>query len=341
MFNFFKKMNQVICIGSACRDIFFPTADGVVLETPEDLLSQKKIAFELGAKYKVEERHESLGGCAANVACGLSRLGIEVACYAHIGSDAGADWIEKELEDNGVKIDLITREKNCPADLSAIIVDSRSGERVIFSNQKANASLEIVADKLQETKWFFIGDLHGAWEKHLEEIVAIAQEQEIQIAINPRQANIHDNAAKVIEIIAHAQVLFLNKDESIEIVTQAQKKVQAAELQDEIFLLRALKDLGPQVVVVTDGIRGAWSFDGETMAHADAIIGQPKDATGAGDAFASGFLAAHLKGKKLEECLRWGIANSTSSLGFYGGVAGLLAEEEILAQAEECQVKNL
>ena len=95
-------MNKIICIGSACKDVFFPTSEGRIVETPDEILSQKKIEFELGAKYKIEDRYEALGGCAVNVAVGLARLGTQVSCYSHIGNDHIADWILVELKKNNV-----------------------------------------------------------------------------------------------------------------------------------------------------------------------------------------------------------------------------------------------
>jgi sugar/nucleoside kinase (ribokinase family) len=335
-------MRKVICIGSACKDIFFPTADGTVVETPDDLLSQKKITFELGAKYKVENRFESSGGCAANVACGLARLGVGAACYSHIGDDYSADWIRGELIKNSVDASLITKEKDCPSDLSAIIVDANSGDRVIFSNQKANSRLEIIPEKIVKTSWFFLGDLHGEWEKHLDQLVYLAKENGIKIAFNPRQANIHDNVGKIIEIISAAQVLFLNKDEAMEIVSQIAPDVSNQDMGNEVFLSKKLLELGAGVVVVTDGVRGAWGYDGAKLIHVAALLNKNAlDSTGAGDAFASGFLAAHIKGKKLEDGLCWGIANSSSSVGFFGGVEGLLDEEALQQRAATCQIEKL
>jgi ribokinase len=60
------------------------------------------------------------------------------------------------------------------------------------------------------------------------------------------------------------------------------------------------------------------------------------ETTGAGDAFASGFLAAYVKSKTLPECLQWGAANAGNSVKFYGGVEGLLTEKEM-----EEKIKNI
>jgi ribokinase len=334
-------MRQVICIGSACKDIFFPTNEGKVIETPEDLLSQKKITFELGAKYKIDNRAEAIGGVAANVAVGMARLGLSVACYSHIGDDANSDWVQEQLRANGVDTSLITREKNCPSDLSAIIVDRDSGERVIFSNQKANSRLEINSENLSESEWFFVGDLHGKWEDDLDKIYSIAREKNVKVANNPRQVNIHDNPKKILEMISSTQALFLNKDEAIELLSNLSQNFSAGNLNDEVFLIRELRELGPEVVVITDGLRGAWATDGTRLVFAPGIKVAAADTTGAGDSFTSAFFSAYIKGKRLDECVQWGIVNSSNEVQFYGSIEGLLSESEILEKTKSVKVMDL
>jgi len=321
---------EIICIGSACKDVFFSTPEGKVIDTPEDLMAQKKIEFELGAKYKIATRYEALGGCAANVACGLSKLGIKTACYSHIGDDHIAEWIKGELDKNKVDTNLITQEKDYLSDLSAIIVDEKSGDRIIFSNQKVNTKLSIKEDELIDTKWLFIGDLEGDWEKKLDNIVGIAEKKDIKIAINPRFSNIHENPEKVIDIIAKTEILFLNKDESIEVISKYDLGISKEDLNDEETLIKQLQKINSKIAVITDGIRGAWLYDGKDLIHEDARVVKAVDSTGAGDSFNSAFLAAYLKEKDLSECLKWGIINSASVVEQYGAIEGLLDIQSII-----------
>lgn len=334
-------MRQIICIGSACKDIFFPTAEGHIIETPKDILSQRKIQFELGAKYKVEDRFETIGGCAANVAVGMTKLGIDVSCYSHIGNDGNADWILEQLERGGVKTDLISKDPELPSDLSAIIVDKNSGERVIFSNQKANGKMAVKREQIEEAEWLFIGDLHGKWEESLESIVEVAVEKKIKIIYNPRQSNIHDDAGEILKAVPFSEILILNKDEAMELISKDKEEYTEQELTDEKFLLSKLRELGATSVVITDGTNGAWGSMGERNFWAGAVIAQAADSTGAGDSFTSGFSAAYIKGKELSECLKWGIVNSSNVVKFFGGTEGLLDEKSITAAMNEVNIKEI
>ncbi|EKD46710.1 MAG: Carbohydrate kinase, partial [uncultured bacterium] len=205
-------MHKIICIGSTTKDIFFPTSDGVILNTPEDITSQKKIAFELGAKYQVTEHYEALGGCAANVAQGLTKLGENSECYSKVGDDELGRWIKKTLISGGVGTETLEIEEGCKSDLSLIIVDIDSGERTIFSDRGANNRLSIIPEKLKHAHWIFISSLNGDWQSHLRTILAVAKERKISIAFNPGQKNIKTDPLEVASVITSSELFFINKD---------------------------------------------------------------------------------------------------------------------------------
>lgn len=318
---------KIICIGAATQDIFFPTTEGKIVETPDDMTCQKKIYFELGGKYHVSDRFESLGGCAVNQACALKRLGIQAGCYTVFGNDMVGEWLKKNLQKEGVDYSL-SQDEVCPSGMSAIVVDEGSGDRVIFSNQEANERLKVEAEKLKAAEWISVSDPNGDWKKTVAQIFEIAQANNSKIAYNPRGTNIKENSKLVLDFAGRSELFFVNKDEAIEILNNNQQ-LATDNLNDEEFLLGELKKSGAKIVVITDGPRGVWATDGEKIIHADALTERPVDMTGAGDAFASAFLAAHIKGKRLEECLQWGTKNGGNVVKFYGGVEGLLTESEI------------
>lgn len=329
------KFMRVICIGSSSIDIFFPTDEGAITDTPEDLTSQRKFSFELGAKYQIDDRYESLGGCAANVAVGLSRLGIDAACYCRAGEDYLGKMIADKLKEENVGISLVQYDKKYKSDLSAIIVDKKSGEHTIFFNRDANEKLEIIPSELEGADWVFISALNGDWKENLEKILEYCQKNGAKLILNPGQRNLKDDCLKVVETAKKAEILILNKDEALEIITCQKEDFSRDEMNSEEFLIKKLKELGPKIVALTDGARGAWAYDGEEFIFTETIGKNPVETTGAGDAFASGFIAAFIKGENTKDCLRWGIANSGNSLNFYGATSGLLKEEEMIEKIKE------
>lgn len=324
-------MRRVLCVGSASQDIFFPTKEGKVFKTPEDLTAQVKVAFELGGKFRADNRYESIGGVAANVSIGLARLGTEVACYSHIGNDDLGRGIRRTLEQEGVGIDALEVDPSVRSDLSAIVVIEQTGDRIIFHNRDANERLQVTHEKLEGADWLYISSLNGAWRDNLLTLRASAKERGQRIALNPGQHNLKDDPRLMLDCLRDVQVLILNKDEAIELLLSNKRETREAKLNDEVFLVQALHKEGPAVIALTDGKRGAWVTDGKNIWQAGSY--EPHglvDTTGGGDAFGSGFFAAYLKGFPIDTCLRYGICNAGNVVGFYGAIEGLLSEEALV-----------
>jgi sugar/nucleoside kinase (ribokinase family) len=325
-------MAKIICIGSGAKDVFFPLSarEIKIIDNPDDVTAKKLMAFEYGAKFRINDRYEAPGGCAANASQGLARLGLDVFCYCRIGNDADGKWMEETLQKENVKTDFIQHDQKFRTDLSCILVNEAEGDRTIFYNRDANEKLEVKIDDL-EADWIFMSALNGNWEKNLDVILRAMRAKEIKLAYNPGQENIKDNPEKIKEVIAQAEILFVNRDEATEIVNKNSDEIKV--------LIQELLGLGAKIVVLTDGKDGAYASDVKKTIFAEAQVKKAMDTTGAGDAFSSGFLAAYIKGKSLEECLQWGTANGGNSVKFYGGVEGLLRESEIEDRREGIEVK--
>jgi sugar/nucleoside kinase (ribokinase family) len=332
------NMQRVLCIGSASKDIFFPTEEGVILKTPADLRAQTKVAFELGGKISCKDQVEAVGGVAANVAQGLARLGHDAGVYSRVGKDPVGDWVAQTLVGAGVRTELLQYDQTAKTDLSAIIVIQQTGDRIIFHNRDANERLHIESSKLDGYEWFYISALNGPWKDNLKTILEAAERFGTKIVLNPGQHNLKEDPHRFIELLPKVAVLTLNKDEALELLLAGGVETRAERLNDERYLIQALHGFGPVVVTLTDGKRGGWAYDGRELWHADTYESNGVvDTTGAGDAFGSGFFSAYLYQYPLEKCLRYGIANGGSVVGAYGASAGLL--DQTLAEAYSQRVQ--
>ncbi len=120
-------------------------------------------------------------------------------------------------------------------------------------------------------------------------------------------------------------MLVINKEESERILGLPET---GGEIKD---LLQKTHALGPQVVIITNGREGAYSFDGTEMLRIPMYPDDraPKERTGAGDAFASTVTAALALGRPLKEALLWGPINSMSVVQEIGAQKGLLSRKAL------------
>lgn len=111
---------------------------------------------------------------------------------------------------------------------------------------------------------------------------------------------------------------------------------EAADVTGELIgsiekLTQALHQLGPKIVVVTDGSDGSYaSYDQKLVTIPNYPDPEPPlDRTGAGDAFASTIVAALAMGESMDTALRWAPINSMSVVQKLGAQAGLLTKDKI------------
>lgn len=317
-----QRRPDVLCVGSMGKDLFLP------LRTEQSAPRAARLCFMLGDKVHIHDRYTAPGGCACNVSVGLARLGVRAAALGIIGDDADGAWIVRQLRDNGVDTDGVSARRDANTDLSVIIVDAQSGDRTIFVNRDVGEHLTLASEHIVGVPWCFAGSLYG--ENVASNMAALrdaALSGRTRLAYNPGMYNIDEQPDRVVQLLRVATGVFVNKSEAAKIAAIGAGD-DVAVPTDEAALIAALlaKMTSPEAfVVMTDGTRGAWTNDakGATL-HVAASGKAARDTTGAGDAFASGFLAALLRGNDRAQCMQWGAANSDGVIEYYGAQKGLL-----------------
>lgn len=323
---------DVITIGGSTEDITFYTKEGVLLDNKEDILRQKLLAFEFGAKLKVDKAYDTFGGGAANTAVCLSRLGLKVASLVAVGDDERGLRIIQNLKSQGVNTGQIQKINNIESGFSLLLVGP-SNEHIVFSNRAANTQLSIGAKEkqnLKQTKWIYMTSLSGEWRKVLRNVFSV---EGPKIAWNPGHIQLHSGVGAIGKYLKKVKVLIINKDEAIElVVSDLEYRGKSHKFLNNIKnLLSTIKGWGPGIVVVTNGKHGADIYDGNKFYHQDVIKEKRRlDTTGVGDAFGSSFIAGLMLYKEnIQKAMFLGVRNTASVISQQGAQNGLFTKKDI------------
>lgn len=145
------------------------------------------------------------------------------------------------------------------------------------------------------------------------------------MAFQPGTFQIKLGKDELADIYKRAKIFFCNVEEAEKILGAAGVGVPE--------LLKRMRALGPEIIVITDGPKGAYAFDGKSALFLPVYPTNdpPYERTGAGDAFASTTVVALALGKDLATTLVWGAVNSMSVVSKVGAQKGLLSREELEA----------
>lgn len=327
---------QLLTVGDATVDVFMtPVETEAVCELDK---KECKICFSYGDKIPVKNLEFTIGGNAANNAVGAARLGIKTAIVLTLGDDTVGNLIVEKLIAERVGIMFVSRQKAAASNYSTIV--NYSGERTIFTYH-APRSYEFPV-QLPPAPWVYLTSMGETYRPFYNHIIDwLAQNPNIKLAFNPGTWQIKAGVEGVSQILARTHTFYVNREEAEKYVGMPDSHGKEKEL------LLAASKLGPKIVIITDGPAGSLVYDSIQNKFLKVGI-YPQEClerTGAGDAFGSGFMAATIKGRSIEEAVLWGTVNSASVISFVGAQKGLLKENEIdswFTQAKEkVKIENL
>ncbi|MFI6322617.1 carbohydrate kinase family protein [Nonomuraea sp. NPDC050556] len=254
------------------------------------------------------------GGSGANTAAWAGHLGADVRLLARAGYDSG-EWHAGELAKAGVR-PVLRIDAEHPTAMVIAMVDL-TGERSMLTNRGAGGRIS-TAD-WDETLLDGVRHLHLSGytlftESGLElarRAMAEATGRGVSISIDPASTGpLRDfGVDRFLAESAPADLIIPNRDEAL-LLTGASTPERAAELLSERY----------GTAVVKLGALGALAAGrGRILAVAEGVPGEVIDTTGAGDAFAAGFLTARLGGADEKAALAAGCRAGAECVGLVGG----------------------
>ncbi len=318
--SYHDHMFDVLTIGSALADIFI-TSDNFELQHTGDGIFLCQM---YGAKIEVDGFAFHTGGGANNVAIGLSRAGLSVASIVELGKDTLAKMVLDNLKSEHVDCEYVISERREQTGGSIILV-GHDGGRTVLVHRGASSQLDMGDSPeraIERASWIHLSSIAGRLTA-LQRIGKLARQYKKTVSWNPGSAELALLTGRELAISdIPCQVLLCNLQE-----WQA-----LAEIEDEVRA--AVPEL-----IVTNGKEGLDIWHEGNYTHVPASTeSKTVDETGAGDAFASGYIAARYHKKSVETACQWGIRNASGVVSQYGATPGLLRYKELAstvsAQAE-------
>ena len=224
----------------------------------------------------VEERVQAGGGSAANVACTLASLGVPAALFGSVGDDEEGALARDELDAFGVDASQVVTVPNHETTTKYLVVDG-AGEVMVLSNTGANEAF--TPDDIDPAVLANVDHLHLTSQQPATAaaLAELAGEASVTVSFDPgRRIASRDYASTLVNV----DVLFLNEREAHALADRASFESQVP----------------GATVVVKRGGDGAIVHTGDDEFGHDGYPLEALDTTGAGDAFAAGFLAARAEG---------------------------------------------
>jgi len=327
-------MKKVVCIGSASKDIFILLDKTNVKENKKSLTEKRLMTFEFGAKVDAEGLAEEVGGSAVNVGAGLSLGGFKSFVFSRVSKNEVGKWIQKRIGRLKLKKNYIQARGAEPSAISAIISDKENVDHTIIrtGDSTEKFDLEKALSKFREkVDWIYVGSQKKNSVEKIGKIIDFAEKKKAKICFVPSGYQIKNNIKELKKYFNKFEVVFLNRDEAIEILQNL-----GVEFKDEpAELLQKIKELGFAQVALTDGAEGAYVSDGKVSFHLGIDETKKVETVGAGDAFVSGFLNSYIEEGDIKKGLAWGIANSGGVLTQVGSTKGLLKRKELKVKERE------
>ena len=312
-------MYDFITIGDVTTDDFIRLEDER-FKISEDAEGNSTLAMPFREKLPFSESTLVYGvGNAPNAAVSASTLGLKSALVAHIGDDEHGGSTLLALKERGVNTEFIVGEQGKKTNYSYVLWVKE--DRTIL---RKHESFSYELPDLGEPRWVYFSSVGKEAEEFREKLTDYLESNpNIKFVLQPGTNEINLGVKNLVRMYRRADIYFSNMEEA--------GKVLGIETLGIKELLKRMHEAGPKTVVITDGPRGAYAYDGKQILFVTPYPDPkpPVERTGAGDAFSSTTAAALALGKDLETALKWGAVNSMSVVQHIGAQEGLLNQKQI------------
>lgn len=309
--------SSVLCAGILVADLFVPPLAALP---------------EAGQLVATEDFLLDSGGCAANTSTTLARLGVKTRVAGKVGDDSYGSFIKQDLARKGVETSGISTSQRFGTSKTVILPVIGEDRRFIhtFGANADFGAADIDRVTLAEAGVFYVGGYMVLPDLAQDDLAALFQlarshgvRTALDVVVPAGDASV--SLRDLERVLPFVDVFLPNDEEAKRLTGDGEPRRQA-----EAFL-RA----GCATVVITRGGRGSLLMDQTHVIEAPAFDVTLVDSSGAGDAFAGGFIAGMMVGLDQAETLRFASAIGASCCTRLGCTTGIFTREQAEAFLQE------
>jgi sugar/nucleoside kinase (ribokinase family) len=301
-----RKAPKILCAGIAVQDIVMRVEN---FPAP-------------GSKVAASEFIITGGGCAANAAVAIARLGGRVAFAGPLGGsdDQVSNRIVTDLTAEGIDCNGAVRIDGGTASVSLILLDAQ-GEKTIATRRGVNLGKVLPPDAARLVADVDAVLVDNRFPDFVTAVCRAAHARKIPIVIDLDQATKPDDP--LLKLGTH-------------VVSSAEALHGTTGVRDYGAGLQRLAEHVSGFLAITDGPNGIYWLERGALRHLPAFKVKAIDSLAAGDAFHGAFTLGLAEGRKLEDAMRFASATAALKCTHFGGASGAPQRAEV----EEFLKKN-
>jgi len=251
------------------------------------------------------------GAPVGSGSCGVARLGFKVGIVARLGQNTLSAVSLEDFHANAVDTGLVVRDEDSRPAIALVEIDPRTAARTVFIHMDNYGYLraqDIPAQEISRARVLLVDSYDlDATETALAAAQGTACRSVLDFESGPREHL--------------TRLLRMGTDPILPL--EAARHLTGR--QEPLEVIRALADLCPGQVLITDGISGSWAWDraAGSVVHQTAFVVQPIDTTGCGDAYHAGYIVGLLEGWPLPLRMEFGSLLASRVAGSVGGRTAL------------------
>ncbi len=322
---------RLLAIGDTVVDAFIELIDAHVSCKIDHAGCELSMRF--GDKIPYADDYILYGvGNPANAAVSCARLGIQSSIITHLGADDNGAKTIAHFKNERLNIDGVVTELGQKTNYHYVLW-YRPERTILVKHENYNYNFPAEISNITTLPdWVYFSSLAAGTEQYHADVQQWLQEHpDIRLTFQPNTFQMKMGTDALAGIYQRTELFFANVDEGQRILGFSEDGNRAI---DHIkALLSKLYELGPKIVTLTDGPKGAYTYDGTSYLFCPMYpdTAPPLERTGVGDAYASTFTTYYAQGKSIHECMLRAPINSMNVVQYVGAQKGLLTAEELEA----------